>query len=212
MPRHVDLGSAARVERLHQIKLDGPRPAAQPQNIGVGPQDILVDVLGLAAVGARLLDTEQALPAVPRCTQCWYAYGVSSAPPGAGCPVPQGTRTARTQAEVRRMCQHRALPQVCERSLVEAAYGDLLQAEHPEGPRCTAGSCRGEAARGEARRARHPQRHCPAGFGKRALTLTLWLADHSVPYGWHGGTLRCRGKGRPDPRFHFLVERTPPKT
>ena len=113
MPRHVDLWSAGRVEGLHEVELDGPRPAAivsraivsstahgrcpaaggpqgwaqgwaQGQGSGLGsgsnaqdqtwalrlghspaqPQDVLVDVLGLAAVGARPLDSEQALPEV----------------------------------------------------------------------------------------------------------------------------------------------------
>ena len=115
VPRHVDLWSAGRVEGLHEVELDGPRPAAivsraivsstahgrcpaaggpgLGSGLGSGsgfrvgsrlklklgarpglcarlvhspaqPQDVLVDVLGLAAVGAGPLDSEQALPEV----------------------------------------------------------------------------------------------------------------------------------------------------
>ena len=46
------------------------------------------------------------------------------------------------------LCLRARLPQVGERSLVEAADGDLLQTEHPEWPRRARG-CRGEASRAQ---------------------------------------------------------------
>ena len=76
--RHMHLGRAFGVERLHQVDLDGVRTIAETQ-------DVLVDILRLADVVTHLLDTEE------------------------------------------------TGPQIGQRSLVETADGDLLEAEDAKG-------------------------------------------------------------------------------